>query len=133
LRFAYLNRARLKKSTRIGGRRLAALRGQVYNLVVELKDADQLKDPDLNAACANVPVLLRRPDDPDWRYREPQRTQDAAWLLVTGEDGRLRLSRLGAGRYLLRVDGFKWKGKAHEWLRVTMDQDRELTFTGAVQ
>ncbi|MHC4814806.1 MAG: hypothetical protein ACYTFN_17095 [Planctomycetota bacterium] len=134
LRFAYLSRARLRKSTRIGGRRLAALRGQVYNLDVQLKSPHAQPDnPDPTGICAHVPIFLRRPNDPDWRYRRPQPTEDAVWLLVTNEAGRLRLSQLGAGRYVLHAESFQRKGKTPEWLPVLMDQDREVTFTGAAR
>ena len=136
LRFAYLSRARLKPHPHIRDRRTAALRGQVYDLLVQL----QKDDPD--ALCHCVPVLLRRPGDPDWRYRqhmqEPQeprepREPDARWLLLTDQNGRIRLSQLGAGRYLLHAEDFERTDNAPAWQPIRVDQDREVRITGAAR
>jgi hypothetical protein len=128
LRFAYLSRAKLRRHARAGGRRIAALRGQVHDLLVELTGTDS------SAICHCVPVLLRRPDDPNWRHREPQgnpQDDDSAWLLLTDDAGKTRLHQLGAGRYLLSVDGFERSGSAPEWMPVTMDRDRSLRLKGS--
>lgn len=127
LRFAYLDRARLKRLVRAGGRRTALLRGEVYDLTVQLE-----KQGD-DAICNRVPVLLRRPDDPDWRYRVPQANDNSTWLLVTDEDGKILLRQLGAGRYKLRVEGFELAGSTPEWLPITLDTNRTLRLTGSAR
>jgi hypothetical protein len=127
LRFAYLDRARLKRRPRAGGHRTALLRGQVHDLSVEL-----LKE-DSNSICTCVAVLLRRPDDSDWRYREPEGREDSTWLLLTDDAGKIQLRQLGAGRYLLRIEGFELPGIAAEWMPVTLDRDRTLRLTGAAR
>lgn len=127
LRFAYLDRARLKRRPRSGGHRTALLRGQVHDLTVLLDK----EDPD--AICHCVPVLLRRPNDPDWRYRVPAANDDSAWLLLTDTAGKICLRQLGAGRYLLRIENFEFAGRAPEWLPVTLDRDRTLRLTGSAR
>jgi len=140
LRYAYLSRARLKRHARAGGRRVAALRGQAHDLLVELASSDPNVDPaDPPAMCRGVPVLLRRRNDPDWRYREPEGNGDSAWLLLTDKYGKIRLRQLGAGRYLLRAEGFEQTGSpgdtdsTPEWMPLTMDRDRSLKLTGSAR
>ncbi len=130
LRYAYLSRTKLKPHPRIPDRRTATLRGQVYDLVVRL----QKVNPD--AICHGVPILLRRSEDPDWRYRETREREeknDLPLLLLTDQDGRIRLSQLGAGRYLLHAENFERTGNAPEWQPLRMDQDRAVTITGAAR
>jgi hypothetical protein len=127
LRFAYLDRARLKRRAGAGGRRTALLRGEVYDLTVHLEKQDD------DAICDRVPVLLRRPDDPDWRYRVPQGNDDSTWLLVTDSTGTIRLRQLGAGRYRLHVEGFEFAGSTPEWLSIPLDTNRTLRLTGSAR
>lgn len=139
LRYAYLNRSRLRPRGKASDHRTATLRGQVHDLLVELKDPTRLRQNESDAVSRGGPVILRRPDDPHWRYREPKATNDSAWLLLTDDAGQIRLRQLGAGRYLLCVEGFQRAGGAAatgllpEWLPVTMDRDRVVTLTGSVR
>ena len=52
---------------------------------------------------------------------------------LNGKHGRIRLTQLGAGSYVLHADGFERTGNAKEWQPVKMDQDRTLTITGTAR
>ena len=95
----------------------------------------RLQKVTLDAICHCVPILLRRSEDPDWRYREREREEhnDVPRLLLTDQDGRIRLSQLGAGRYLLHAENFERTSNAPEWQPLRMDQDRAVTITGAAR
>ena len=117
-RYAYLARSKLKKSDRVAGRRLASVRGQIYNLRVELKKSTP------KAIHHSVPILLRRPDNPLWRCLQP---------FLTDANGHMQFKDLGHGHYLLHPDGFAQQGNTPAWLPIKLDQDRVIRITGAAQ
>lgn len=58
-------------------------------------------------SLGGIPVWLRRPTDPLWRYRKPYATDARESMVFTDEQGRASFADLAPGEYTLHFVGFE--------------------------
>ena len=80
------------------------LRAAMRSLRVKLAQSAGLTVEDRRASIESIPVLLRRRDDPNWRYLGAASTDQ---MVETDSAGAVVFHGLGPGTYVLSTPGFE--------------------------
>ena len=86
-----------------GGRTRVSLTGTTDEVHIRFELTDEAGRP----SVAGIPVWIRRPADPHWRYRRPDSPTAHSMLVQTNAKGVASFEDLGPGEYTITMQGFQ--------------------------
>lgn len=107
------------------------LSATVYRLSIRLEQSSPPTAGDRRGIGANIPVLLRRRDDPNWRYVA---TPPKHPVVEMRPSGAVEFHGLGPGTYILSTPGFQPEAADRSRLTIQIEKnDLSVLIRGRVQ
>ncbi len=107
------------------------LSATVRRLRIQLEQSSPLPAGDRRGFIANIPVLLRRRDDPNWRYIATPGTDQ---ISKTDTAGVVEFHGLGPGTYVLSTHGFEPDATEKSRLTIQLEKfDESVIIRGRAQ